>query len=129
MVGRESSSLSSELETTRLLGGILSNPVQDHIYHDKNVSSLGDTFHRSEMNYKLGYGNAMKDHKTVPFMETNLIDLDDPIDSEATSTNPKEVCLEMEVLKKRRPNVFVWKRKERKLPSMLLLKEIILLGQ
>ena len=74
--------LSSKLETTRLLGGIFSTPMQeDHVYHDKNVSLVGDTFHRSEMNYRLGYGNTMKDRKIVPFVETNLIDLDDPADS------------------------------------------------
>ena len=73
---------------------------EDHIYHDKNVSLVGVMFHRLEMNHRLGYGNAMKDHKIVPFMETNLIDLDDPTNSEVTFANPKEVCLEIEVRKK-----------------------------
>ena len=48
VVGRKSSSLSFESKTTRLLGGIFSTPVQeDHVYQDNNVSSVGDTFHRS----------------------------------------------------------------------------------
>ena len=69
VVGKESSSLSSQSETTRILGGIISTLVQeDHIYHDKNASSVGDTFHRSEMNYRLGYENTMKDHSAVPFV-------------------------------------------------------------
>ena len=74
------------------MGGIFITLVQvDHVYHDNNASSIGDTFHRSEMNYRLGYGNTMKDHRSIPFMETNLIDLDDLADSEATFANPKGV--------------------------------------
>ena len=49
-------------------------------------------FHRSKMNYRLGYGNVMKDHRIVLLVETNLIDLDDPTDLEETSIDPKEVC-------------------------------------
>ena len=52
------------------------------------------------MNHKLGYVNVMKDHRRVPYVETNLIDLDDPSNSEATSIDPKEVCSKIEVLKK-----------------------------
>ena len=101
VVGRESSLLSFELETMRFLGGIFSTLVQeDHIYHDNNVSLVGDTFHRLENNYRLGYGNVMKDRRTIPFVETNLIDLDDHVDLEENYVDPKEVHLEIEVVKK-----------------------------
>ena len=56
-----------------------------------------------EMNHKMAYRNAMENSfnpRQVPYVETNLIDLDDPVDSEATSIDPKEVYLEIEVLKK-----------------------------
>ena len=82
-------------------GAMFSTPLQeDQVYHDKNVSLVKDTLHRSDMNHRLGYGNFMKDPRIVPYMETNLIDLDDPIDSEVTSADPKEVCSEIELLKK-----------------------------
>ena len=57
-----------------------------------NVSSIGYTFHILDMNHRLGYGNVMKDPRTVPYMEPNLMDLDDPTHSEATFVDPKEVC-------------------------------------
>ena len=65
-----------------------------------NVFLVGDTLHRSDMNHRLGYGNAMKDPRIVPYMEANPIDLDDLVDSEATFVDPKEVCSEIEHLKK-----------------------------
>ena len=57
-------------------------------------------FHRLEMNHRSGYGNSMKDHRMVPCAETNLIDLDDPTDSNATFLDPKEVYSEIGLLKK-----------------------------
>ena len=55
------------------------------------------------MNHRLGYKNFIEDPfnpRVVPYVERNLIDLDDPANLEATSIDPKEVCSEIEVLKK-----------------------------
>ena len=57
----------------------------------------------AEMNHRLGYKNAFEDPfnpRVVPYMETNLIDLDDPANSKATSIDPKEVQSEIAFLKK-----------------------------
>ena len=99
MVGRESSLLSSKLETTRLLGVIFSTSLQEEReYQDKNMSPMGDALHRldvmAEMNHRMGYKNVMKDPfnpREVTYVETNLIDLDDLANSEETSTNKKQV--------------------------------------
>lgn len=109
VVERESSSLSSKSENTRLLGGILTTPIQaEKVYHDKNVSSIGDIPCRpnvmKEMNHRLGYKNTLDvffNLRQTPYVEINLIDLDDPVDSEATYANPEEVYLEIEILKRR----------------------------
>ena len=56
-----------------------------------------------DMNRRLGFKSSFEDPfnpREVPYMETNLIDLDDPGDSEATSADPKEVQSEIGVLKK-----------------------------
>lgn len=108
VVGREFYLLTSESKTTRLLGGIFSTPVQDEIiYQDKDMSPMGDALHRldvmAKMNHRFGYKIVMEDPfnpRIVPYMETNLIDYEDPIDSEATAVDPKEVYPEIGVLNK-----------------------------
>ena len=103
MARRESSSLNFESETTRLLGGIFSTPLPDErIYQDKNMSPIGNASLRldliSKMNHRLGCKSSFGDPfnpRVVPYMEPNLIDLDDPTDSKATSIDPKEVQLEI----------------------------------
>lgn len=55
------------------------------------------------MNHRLAYKNATENSfnpRPTPYVETNLIDLNDHVDLEATSTDPKEVYSEIEVLKK-----------------------------
>lgn len=97
MVGRESSSLSSKSETTRLLGGIFITPSQDErVYQEKNMSPVGNSSPQPDlivdMNHRLGLNSSFEDPfnpREVPYMETNLIDLDDPVDSEATQTLKK----------------------------------------
>ena len=99
-VPRRESSLSSESENIRLLGGIFSTPIPDEkTYQDKDISPVGIGSPRLElmakMNQKLqglkrSFGNPFIS-KAASSIEPNLIDLDDPIDSEATSIDPKEL--------------------------------------
>ena len=56
-----------------------------------------------DMNHRLGSRSAFEDPfnpRVVQYMETNLIDLDDLTDLEATSVDPKEVRSEIGILKK-----------------------------
>ena len=56
-----------------------------------------------EMNHMLGYKNVMEDPfnpRVVPYVEKNLIDLDDPTNSEANSADRKEVYSNIGLLKK-----------------------------
>jgi hypothetical protein len=99
VVGRESSSLSSGSENTRLLGGLFSTPLQDEsIFQEKDMSPERNASPRPDlmvdMNHRLGLKSSFEDHfnpRAIPYMETNLIDLDDPANSEVTSADPKEV--------------------------------------
>ena len=97
ILGRESSSLSSESETTRLLGGIFSTPLpNERVFQDKDVSMVGIASSRpdliADMNHRLGLRSAFDDPfspREAPYVEPNLIDLDNLVDLEATSTDPK----------------------------------------
>ena len=56
-----------------------------------------------DMNYRLGFRSSFDNPfnpRVVPYVEPNLIDLDDPTDSKATSADPKEVHSEIGVMKK-----------------------------
>lgn len=60
------------------------------------MSLVGDVLCRldviKEMNQRLGYRNSVDttfNPRQVLYVETNLIDLDDPVDSEATFVDPK----------------------------------------
>ena len=64
----------------------------------KNMSSVGNASPRPDlivkMNHRLRSRITFEDPfnlRAIPYMETNLIDLDDPMDLEATSAYPKEV--------------------------------------
>lgn len=91
MIGRESSSLNSESETTRLLGRIFTTPVPDErTYQDKDMSLVGNISPRldliAKMHHRLGFKSCFgypSNPKIVSYTEPNLIDLDDPTDSEA----------------------------------------------
>lgn len=55
------------------------------------------------MNYRLGFRSSFDktfNPRATPYVEPNLIDLDDPADSETTSANPKEVHSKIGSLKK-----------------------------
>ena len=66
MVGRESSSLSFESETTRLLGGIFSTPLKDErIYQDNNMPLVGNASQMpdliADMNHRIGFSSSFED--------------------------------------------------------------------
>ena len=55
------------------------------------------------MNHRLGLRSSFDDPfnpRAAPYIEPNLIDINDPANSEATSADPKEVRSEIGVLKK-----------------------------
>ena len=107
-IARRESSLSSKSKNTRLLGGIFSTPLLDErTYQDKDLSLVGTRSPRLEliakMNQRLGpkssFGNPLNS-KAVSYTQPNLINLDDPIDSKATSVDPKELQSEIGFLRK-----------------------------
>ena len=57
----------------------------------------------AKVNQRLGPKSSFGDpfnSKAISYVEPNLIDLDDPVDSEATSIDPKDLQLEIGFLKK-----------------------------
>lgn len=57
----------------------------------------------ADINCRLGFRSSsdnLFNPRVAPYMEPNLIDLDDPADSEATSADSKEVQSEIGFLKK-----------------------------
>lgn len=102
----ESSSLNSKSKNTRLLGEMFNIPLpKERMYQHKNISYVGDTnFKPKGVNHRWGYKNTLNVGPNifqVSYIKRNHIDLDDPVYIETTSTDPNELLLEIEVLRKK----------------------------
>ena len=98
MVERESSSKSFKSEHTTLLGEAFTTPFrEERVYHDKNVSSVGDIPCRLNLVNEINHSWVFRENMDNNFSPrqgsymSNLTDLDHPIDSEATNTDPKDL--------------------------------------